>query len=359
MTYAFAAAGTGGHIYPALAVADELVSRRDVAPSEVIFFGGSRLEREAVPAAGFELIHVEIRGLRRSLSRDNVAVPRMVLEASGVMRTTFRSRGTKVVAGFGGYVTGPAAVAARRGRVPLVIHEQNAVAGLANRLAARVATRVFATFPTTRSLHGAEVVGMPLRRAILDADRARLRPEARRGYGLDPDRPVLGVLGGSQGARILNEMAADLARDVADLQVLHLCGRNHADALAAAADGRPDWHVIGFEEAMERFYAAADLVVSRAGAATIAELAATGTPAIVVPYAAGTRDHQAANAAELAAAGGCVVVDESGLAAVRPLVEELLADEERLRAMAAAARSVARTDAASVIATAMQELAHG
>ncbi len=361
MTVAIAAAGTGGHLYPALAVADSLVTDLGVPADEIVFFGGDRMETTMVPSAGYRLEQVDIRGLERSLSFGNLSLPFVVRRAAHRMATVMDAAATKVVAAFGSYITVPAALAARRVGVPFVVHEQNAVPGLANRLAARRATTTLVGFPqAAERLRGAIVVGNPLRRELATFDRKASRAAARGMYGLDPEAPVVGILGGSLGARILNELADRIATtNGGKLHVLHLSGRRDAERFLTASASVDTWTVVPFEPAMDRFYAAVDLVVSRAGASTISELAVTGTPAIVVPYALGTAGHQDANAAELAAAGGCVVVPEGEVDSILPLVADLVVDGDRLATMGAAARSVARPDAARTVATVLAETIDG
>ncbi|MDH3471514.1 MAG: undecaprenyldiphospho-muramoylpentapeptide beta-N-acetylglucosaminyltransferase [Acidimicrobiia bacterium] len=357
MKFAIAAAGTGGHVYPALAVAEELVKRghdRD----DVVFFGGDRLEATAVPAAGFPFVAVEVRGLKRSISPSNLMLPVMVARAASKMAKTIRSRGVSAVLAMGGYVTGPAAIAARRTRSQLVIHEQNGLPGLANRLASRVASEVLVAFPSAAAkLRRATVVGNPLRAEFVGFDRAQLKPLALARYGLDAQRPVLGVLGGSLGAKVLNEVTAHIVAGSAgtDLAVVHLTGTMHVDSVTQAAHGAPvPWVVSPFEESMEFFYAASDLVLSRAGAITISELAATGTPAVTVPLEAVA---QAANASFLAEAGAAEVVRQSDIDSLPQLIHHLIGDAHKLAAMSAAARSVATPDAAQRVAVALEEVA--
>lgn len=356
MTFAFAAAGTGGHVYPALAVAEELV-RRGVPRSEIVFLGGDRMERDAVPGAGFDLVQVELRGLRRSLDPANLTLPRVVARATRTMTRTLADRDVGVIGVFGGYVTVPAVRAARRRGVPVVVHEQNAVPGLANRYACRAAARVLVAFPdAARRLPRAVVVGNPLRSSLSRFDRHDHRPAALRRYGLDADRPVLGVLGGSQGAAALNEAAARFVEAHGDrFDVVHLTGRMHLDGLRGRLGGHRRWRGIAFEDDMAAFYAASDLVLARAGALTVSELAVTGTPAILVPYPSGRR-HQAANAAALVEAGGAVLVDQSRLEEVPGLLLDLLDDGERRRAMATAAAGAARRDATALVAEALVEV---
>ena len=357
MTYALAAAGTGGHIYPALAVAEELEGR-GVPRDHIVFFGGSRLERVAVPEAGFELVEIEIRGLSRSFSFDNVTLPAVVARAAGVVGRELRARRVRVLGAFGGYVSVPAAWGARRAGTRYVLHEQNAVPGLANKLIAKRADRVMVAFPAAAiTLKGAEVVGNPLRSRLASFDRATLRPTALTHYQLDGDRPIVGILGGSQGARVLNESAAGIRAARPEAQIIHLTGTIHEEVMRSQVTDDPTWRVVAFEPAMELFYAAADLVLSRAGALTVSELAATGTPAVVVPYAAGTGAHQTANAAQLVEAGGAILVEESEADSLVATVADLVADTSRRTVMAKSASSVAHPDAASRVADAMLEVA--
>lgn len=361
MTYALAAAGTGGHVYPALAVADALVSR-GVSRSDIVFFGGNRLEARAVPDAGYELVQLELRGLERSLTVKNLGIPNMLRIAIKQTKVELRRRMTAVVLAFGGYVTVPVARSALTLRIPYFLHEQNAVAGLANRMMARKAAGVFCAFePSAGKLPGATVIGNPLRPEFADFDRVALREAARTHYGLPQDALVLGVLGGSQGAKILNEVVGRIAaRDEAGMAILHLTGTAHAAAVEVESAEAPiPWKVIAFENDMKSFYAAADLVLSRAGALTVSELARTRTPSIVVPYAAGTAGHQAANARDLESAGAVVVVDESDMTTLPDRVVGLLSDEAGLAAMAQAAAGADRGDAAGLLADRLLEVARG
>ncbi len=360
MTFAFAAAGTGGHLVPAIAVARELV-RRGVEPSNIVFFGGERLEKTVVPAAGFELVKLDIRGLRRSLSLENLGIPWMVRRAAARVSDVLRERAPGVMAAFGGYVTLPAGLGARSAGFPTVIHEQNAVPGLANRLAARRASRTLVAFPATIGrLAGAELTGNPLSDSIAAFDRAALRDKALEGYGLDPQRLVLGVFGGSQGAAAINEAVVSSADTVLEAghSILHLCGPAHHEEVAATAASHRSWVTLPYEPEMDRFYAASDLVLSRAGAMTISELTATGTPAVVVPLPAG-KGYQAENAAEMAAAGGCVVVAQEELATLSRVIGAILMDDQRRRAMAAGAAAVGRPDATNRVTDAVLEAADG
>jgi len=356
MTYAFAAAGTGGHIYPALAVARALVAS-GVGAEDIVFFGGDRLETRIVPEAGFELVQLDVRGLKRSLTVDNLTIPMMVRRAAAEVAANLSTRSPGVLTVFGGYVSVPAAMGARKLGMPYVVHEQNAVPGVANRYVARRALRTYVAFaPALDRFKNAEVVGNPLAAAFGDFDRDALRHEALLRYGLDPNRPVVGVFGGSQGARALNTAASALATAVdRAFSILHLTGPDHHASISQQAAGIPRWITAPFEQDMPMFYAASDIVLSRAGAMTVSELAATSTPSVVVPLPAGN-GYQALNAHDLEHAGGAVIVDQEQIAQVPGLLAVLVQDANRLAEMRSGARSVARPEAATRIAAALREI---
>lgn len=357
MSFAIAAAGTGGHVYPGLAVGEALVAG-GVPRSEVLFVGGDRLEASVYPRAGFPFLSVPLRGLERRLAVSNLGLPAVVVRATRTIADELGRRRVGALLGMGSYVTVPAAFAARRVGARVAISEQNAEAGLANRLASRLAVRVFGSFPGTAGLSRAEWVGNPVRPEIAHFDRAALREFALARYGLDPAVTVVGVFGGSLGAGVVNAAAAELVAGWSGppIQVVQLAGEEKAPALQGSASRASlRWVVVGFEERMDAFYAASDLVIARAGGA-IAELAATGTPAILVPGRFGSGSHQHANAAAYSAAGAAVELGEERLAELPGVVADLVARPERLSAMAAAARLVARPEAAATIAAALVEV---
>ena len=355
MTYAIAAAGTGGHVFPGLAVGEALIAS-GVLAEEILFVGGSRLESRVYPEAGFPFLEVEIRGLQRRMTTANLTIPGLVARATRRIRTEFKARRVGVVLGMGGYISVPAGFAARRCGAVLLTHEQNAEAGLANRMMTRLAKRSFGSFPRTARLPQAEWVGNPIRSPLARFDRASLRSAARARYGLDPDRPVVGVFGGSLGAGILNSAAEVLAAtsDGGGFSILHLTGSDHLESVALASDRCDRWYTVGFEDRMDHFYAACDIVVARAGGA-VAELTATATPAILVPGRFGSGEHQAANADALVSAGAAVVVAENDIARLPSVVTGLLTQPNRMHDMAIASSKLARPDAAFVVADAMRQ----
>ncbi|NOY55032.1 MAG: UDP-N-acetylglucosamine--N-acetylmuramyl-(pentapeptide) pyrophosphoryl-undecaprenol N-acetylglucosamine transferase [Actinobacteria bacterium] len=356
MSYAIAAAGTGGHVYPGLAIAEEL-ERHGVAKRDVLFVGGDRLEAQVYPEAGFPFLALRLQGLRRSLAIDNLKLPFVVRTASRRARSEFESRGVKVVLGMGSYVTVPVGWAAHRMGIPLYLHEQNGAAGVANRIMSRWAQTTFVSFDGTKGVRHPETVGTPIRRNFLTS-RSDLRHVALARYGLDLGTVVVGVFGGSLGAGVLNAAIGDLARhwDGPPISLLHLVGTRNVDAVDTAG-ARIPWIVVGYEDAMEYFYAASDLVVSRAGGVAVAEIAVTHTPSILVPGGFGG-GHQASNAAAMERAGAAVHLAEEDISSLRTIVRTLVEDPGKRRKMAEAAISMARVDAAERIAATLVS-AHG
>ncbi|MGH8914886.1 MAG: UDP-N-acetylglucosamine--N-acetylmuramyl-(pentapeptide) pyrophosphoryl-undecaprenol N-acetylglucosamine transferase [Acidimicrobiia bacterium] len=356
MTFLISAAGTGGHVFPGLAVGEALVGL-GVEPGDVLFVGGDRIEATVYPGSGFPFLGLELRGLQRSLTTKNLGLPRMVWRARDRISDAIRSRATVAVLGMGGYVTIPTALATRKTGVPLFIAEQNAGAGLANRVASRWAVRSFTSFPRTRGLEGGEWVGNPVRKVLARFDRERLLAAGMVRYGLERGIPVLGVFGGSLGAGILNTAARDLVASWTgpDIQVVHLTGRGNVVPVERTAPG-VRYHTVEFEDRMELFYAVSDLVVARAGGG-VAELTATGTPSILVPGDFGSSGHQGANAEFLRAVGAARVLAQDRIGDLAALVHEVLLDTNRLEAMSIGARGIAKPEAAVTIAEAMLERA--
>ena len=291
------------------------------------------------------------------MTTDNLKLPAIVRRASAGVANALEGRAPGVLTVFGGYVSVPAAMGARRIGMPYVIHEQNAVPGLANRYVARRAARTLAAFaPALDRLKNAEIVGNPLGAAFEDYERDETRVEAFQRYGLAPDVPVVGVFGGSQGAMALNESAVGFALASGEtVSILHLTGPDHYESVTAQAQDVPNWVTAPFESDMQFFFAAADVVLSRAGAMTVSELAVTSTPSVVVPLPAG-KGYQALNARDLERAGGSLVVDQERITEVPALLVSLATDIERLSAMRIGARSVAKPDAARHVAAILEEV---
>jgi UDP-N-acetylglucosamine--N-acetylmuramyl-(pentapeptide) pyrophosphoryl-undecaprenol N-acetylglucosamine transferase len=342
------AGGTGGHVFPALAVA-RLLRERGVP---VVWLGtpGS-MESRLVPANGFPIEWVRVRGLRGKGALAWLAAPfailGAVLQAAGVLR---RVR-PRAVLGAGGYVSGPGGIAAWLMRIPLLVHEQNAIAGMTNRWLARVATQVLEGFPGSFGANSrARCIGNPVR-----ADIAAVAAPALRFAGRGAPASLL-VLGGSQGAQRLNRLlpeALALIAPPARPRVRHQAGeRNFAETRAAYGRAAVEADVTPFIEDMAAAYAWADFAICRAGALTIGELQAAGVGAVLVPFPAAVDDHQTRNAEVMVRAGAAVLVQERDLdaAALAQLIGALAGDRGRLLGMAQAARAGAVTDAARTLA---------
>jgi UDP-N-acetylglucosamine--N-acetylmuramyl-(pentapeptide) pyrophosphoryl-undecaprenol N-acetylglucosamine transferase len=351
-------------VVPAIAVAAELRA----SGAEVSFLGTrERIEAELVPAAGYEIDFVKVRGIDRRRPLRAARAGFEALAAVGAARAALRRRRADVVLGGGGFVAGPAGLAAILTRTPLVLTEADSHMGLANRLLAGRARRVCLAFPIERREGDRYLVtGRPVPPQILAAD----RDSARRRFGIPPQARCLFVVGGSQGARSVNFAAVEAfaERDGRDFQVLHLSGRRDQEELErrlAAAPHRDRYTLIGYDPAgLGDFLAAADLVLGRSGG-SIFEVTAAGRPAILVPYPHATGDHQSANAAWMERAGAATVLPDSalggeaGVERLRAEVAAILGDAGRLEGMAAASRALARPDAARRIADEVLAAANG
>jgi UDP-N-acetylglucosamine--N-acetylmuramyl-(pentapeptide) pyrophosphoryl-undecaprenol N-acetylglucosamine transferase len=346
------AGGTGGHIYPGLALAAELEQR-----GILVRWLGARggMECDKVPAHGIPLDVIRISGVRGKGLAGWLALPFRLWRAVREARNCMRRHRPGCAVSFGGYVAGPGGIAARLGGIPLIVHEQNRVPGLTNRILARLARHVFQAFPGTfPDSQGARTSGNPVRDSIAGLPAPDLRFQDREG------RARLLVTGGSQGAASLNRWLPEaLSRLHAQArpQVLHQAGRQATDAVIAAyAEAGVDAEVTEFIDDMASAYARADLVVCRAGALTVSELAAAGLGAVLVPFPHAVDDHQTRNAEVLEAAGAAVILQEDGLDAdtLCATLAPLLGDRARLEAMANSAYAAGTRDAAGVLAAACE-----
>ena len=356
-TYLLAGGGTAGHVNPLLATADAL---REREPDAEIIVLGTRggLEERLVPAHGYELKLIEKVPFPRRINGAALRFPGRFFGAVRSVRRLIDDRGVDAVVGFGGYAATPAYVAARR-KVPVVVHEANAMPGLANRLGARWAARVAVAFSNT-PLPNAVTVGMPLRKQIARLDREALRPEAIAYFGLDPQRRTLVVTGGSLGAKRINdairEAGAELTRTPQPegetesgqaWQVVHIVGQ-----LSPFDDPQlPNYHVVEYCDRMDLAFAAADLLLSRAGASTVSEILAVGLPAVYVPYAVGNGE-QAKNIASVIDAGAARTVADAELDAdwIRAELLPLMHDEAAMAQLATNAAAIGINDAAERLA---------
>lgn len=355
-----AGGGTGGHVTPALATAEALSAGPEALRCAFVVRPDS-LEEQMVTAAGWPVHQVDVLPVQRRLTPANLRVPVVLARSVRRLRRLLAAEGAVAAVCFGGYVAAPLGLAAPRAGVPLVVHEQNAVPGLANRIIARRAAAIAVSWPGTAAFGRAsatrQLTGSPPRPSTVAIDRAALRGAAAEAFGLDPDATTVLVTGGSQGAVSVNEAISAAAADLADagLQVLHIAGRRNHDAAAArwgATDPAPRVACVGFTTRMDLAYALADIVVCRAGASTLAEVTALGLPSVLVPYPHATADHQSANARSIEAAGAAVVVPDAEVdgprlaAAVRSLTD----DPARLATAGERARSLGRADAAEAVA---------
>lgn len=342
-----AGGGTAGHVEPALSVADAL-RRRDPSVGVTALGTERGLETRLVPARGYDLELIPPVPLPRRPSVDLLTVPGRLRAAVGACERILTRTGADAMVGFGGYVALPAYLAARRLRVPFVVHEANARPGLANRVGARLTRHVGAATPEAGLPHASHV-GIPLRRTIATLDRASLRTQARAFFHLDPGRTTLLVFGGSQGARRLNLTMGEAASSVlaTGAQVLHASG---SDQQVHVNEPDPDlasrYHVVPYVDRMDLAYSAVDMVVSRAGAMTCAELTAVGLPSVYVPFPIGNGE-QRFNALPTVRAGGGLLVDDADFSPewVAANLPSILADPDRLARMSDTAQTLGRRDA--------------
>jgi UDP-N-acetylglucosamine--N-acetylmuramyl-(pentapeptide) pyrophosphoryl-undecaprenol N-acetylglucosamine transferase len=351
-----AAGGTAGHVVPALAVADALSERG----AQVEFVGGERAEADLVPAAGYPLHRLRVAGIDRGNALRAARALLLAGRATAHARGLLRRLGADAVMGGGGYVAGPVGLAARSLRLPLMLTEADSRLGVANRLLAPLAQRVFLAFPI-EGRSGAKwvVAGRPVPAATGRVDRAA----ARERFGIAQDVACVLVFGGSLGARRLNHAALDAFGTAAPGAILHASGRRDHPELRRRLDelGLPlHYHLYPYVLPFADALAAADLVVSRAGG-SVMEVAAAGLPAILVPYPHATADHQTLNARYMERAGAAVIIPDAELDGPRLAREvgTLLGAPQRMAAVAKAARAVAKPDAAEQIADELIALARG
>ena len=358
-----AAGGTGGHLYPGIAIAEEWI--RMHPDSKVLFVGTSRgPEAKAVPRAGFTLQTIAARGFPR---RPGLGWIQAVYGLAKALVQSFRlvvDFKPHVVVGTGSYVSAPAVLVARLFGLPVILQEQNSIPGVTNRWLNLIATEVHISFLESRGYfrrkNNLRVSGNPIRRSLLRQDKAT----AYEAFGLDPGKRTLFVFGGSRGAASINratEGALTLLRQQSQLQVIWQTGAEDFEGIRDRFRNVPiKVCVFAYLEMIEKAYAIADIAVCRAGAMTIAELTACGVAAILVPYPHATRDHQTHNARGLAERDAALVIADKELTAetLAKEIETLLRDEPRLRRLGRNARAFARVDAAQRIARSMEQLVH-
>ncbi|HEX3612148.1 MAG TPA: UDP-N-acetylglucosamine--N-acetylmuramyl-(pentapeptide) pyrophosphoryl-undecaprenol N-acetylglucosamine transferase [Sporichthyaceae bacterium] len=376
MHVVLAAGGTAGHIEPALALADAL-RRRDPGIGITVLGTATGMENTLVPARGYPVAHVPRVPLPRKPSADLLRLPPRVIGAYRTAKDVLRELKADALVGFGGYVCVPAYLAARSAGLPIVVHEANTPAGIANRIGARLTDFVATTARADDLPHG-RVIGLPLRRSIATLDRPATRAAAAAHFGLQPDLPTLLIFGGSQGARSLNTAggAAAAGLSEAGIQVLHAVGRDNwasrgslfptvgpsepnedaATVTVPFVEGAAPYVIVPYLERMDLAYAAADVALCRSGAMTCAELAAVGLPAWYVPLPIGNGE-QRRNALPLVEAGGGGIVEDAALDAAWMMANlvPLLKDPDRVAAMSQAAATHGRRDADEGLADLLME----
>jgi len=347
------AGGTGGHIFPGLAVAEELIKR-----GETVHWIGSKhgLEGRLVPEKGIPMHYLAVRGLRGKHGLQRITGPiRLGVSVIQALILMLRLK-PSVCVGFGGYPAGPGGIAARMMKIPVVIHEQNAVAGMTNKYLAKFATKVLTAFPDV--IEGAECVGNPIRPEIDSVGRQRIAD----GHQASATTRVL-VIGGSQGAKSLHKQLPEKLKTVASqfgIEVTHqtgVSGKDQVDEQYQALD--LDATVVAFISRMDEAYREADIVVCRAGALTVSELASAAMPSVLIPFPYAVDDHQTKNGQQLQNAGAAVVVQEKDLDIFVAKLSDILRAPENLTQMARAARSVAKPEATQHVADRVMEVAHG
>ena len=354
-----AGGGTGGHLFPALAIADEVKKQN---PKAVFLFAGTRdkIEARVVPQRGYKFVTIWISGFHRSLRLQNLLFPVKILVALIQSFFLIKRFSPDVVVGTGGYVCGPVLFVASLLGIPTVVHESNSYPGITTRLLSGRATRVFTAFEATnrwlKRTDNVELVGTPTREALDNVS----RQSAFKFFGLDEKKQTVLVFGGSLGATSVNRVMVQVVDNLVarGVQFIWQTGEDDYSDLNSRMSGKSIGWIGAFIDRMDYAYAAADIVVSRSGATTIAELTRLGKPAILVPYPFAAADHQTMNARTIAEQGAAaIVVDKDAEILLGKTILELLGDRARMESMAKASRSLGRTDAAKVIAEKILNLA--
>lgn len=356
-----AAGGTGGHVYPAIAIADALKTK--LPETEIRFVGTkNHMEWQAVPKAGYEIDNVWISGFHRRLTAKNLLFPVKLITALAQSFAILSKFKPDVVVSCGGYVAGPVGWVAGKKSIPVVIQEQNSFPGVTNRLLAKFATKIFTAFeeadrflPASKTM----ITGNPTRSTLTQVE----KKTGLEAFGFDDAKPVLLVMGGSGGAKSINEAILnnlDALHNKAGLQIIWQCGSRYYDELTTKVDeaAYPNLRLTAFIDSMPEAYAAADLVISRAGASSCSEFMMIGMPSLLIPSPNVAGDHQTQNAQAMADAGASELVkDDEAKSVISELVSKLIIDQNRLKEMNKAALALAKPDAASTIANEILELA--
>ena len=354
--------GTGGHIFPAVSIANAV--RRRHPDAEILFVGAlGRMEMERVPAAGYEIVGLPVAGFDRKRLWRNFAVVVKLMRSLRRARKILRDFRPDIAIGVGGYASGPMLKAAQKKGIPTLLQEQNSYAGVTNKLLAKKAKAICVAYDGMERFFPSETIirtGNPVRYEIANASTPR--PEAKRALGFDPERPLLLVVGGSLGARTINQSIAGSLDRILEtgVQMLWQTGKLYIDECQKAADGHADVKATAFISDMAMAYRAADLVVARAGACTISELQLLGVPAILVPSPNVAEDHQRKNALALADRDAAVMVlDADAPARLADTISSLLADEDHRKRLAANVAAMALRESDERIVDAIDSVLAG
>lgn len=355
--------GTAGHVLPALAVAEGLVALGH-DPSTIHYAGCERgIETRLLPDTPFPHHFHDVDGFQRSLSKRNLSFLPKMWRARRAAIARFREARPKVVVSVGGYASMPSVFAARRLDIPVVVVSYDLRPGRASQVAAKRAAACAVAFPDS-PLPRATLTGAPVRQSILDVDRVAGRTAARAELGLPDDRFVVAIMGGSQGSGVLNDAVWSWLERVGDddgLAIRHAVGERFLDRAPAARDGATGvvYQTIGYEPYMPLVYAAADVLVGRGGASTVHEVAVTGTPAVLVPWAASADDHQTQNVRWLADDGAAVLLPESEVDRLGEVLDELRGDEARRAELARRAAAAGEVHRSGALARLVEAVADG
>lgn len=353
--------GTAGHVFPALAVAEALVAAGHV-PESIHYIGAERgVETRLLPATPFPHTFHDVSGFQRRVTKDNAGfVPRLARATQATIRQ-FTDERPGVVVSVGGYASMPAVIAARRLGIPVVVVSYDRRPGRASQLSARWARACAVSFEDS-ALPRAELTGAPIRQSVLAVDRVADRAAAREALGVPEERFLVAVMGGSLGSGVLNTAVAEYVcahRGDTELAVRQVAGERFVDAIESADEGEAGLihQIVGFESDMPSVYAAADLLIGRGGASTVHEVAATGTPAVLVPWAASAEDHQTGNVRWLSDDGAAVLLPESQVDHLGSEIERLRGDDTARAELAASARRKGEVHRSGAMASLIERVA--
>lgn len=351
--------GTGGHIYPAIAIANAW--REKHPDAEILFVGAEgKMEMQKVPEAGYKIEGLKIAGLQRSLSLSNLSFPFKLLGSLNKSKRLLAEFGPSAVVGVGGYASGPLLYAAQGKGIPTLIQEQNSYAGLTNKLLAKKAKKICVAYPGMEKFFPKDRIqytGNPVRKDILDLEGKK--EKAFDHFGLDPGKKVFLVLGGSLGARTINQaVLADMKAFEADgYQLLWQCGKFYYSEMASQVKGMKHIHVLEFIKEMGLAYAAADVVVSRAGALSVSELSLVGKPVVFVPSPNVAEDHQTKNAMAYVNAEAAVLLrDFEAVGKLKIVIDQVMADTKKAKTLGENIKKMAKPKAAEEIVEALESI---